>query len=50
MHLFCVSMCMHLFLCEYAHASVFEIIMVELVSILPFTFVDLVNKTILTFH
>jgi hypothetical protein len=30
--------------------NVFETIMTELVPISPFTFVDLVNKTILTFH
>jgi len=41
---------MHLFLCKDPHAPVFETIMAELVSILSFTFVDLINKTILTFH
>jgi len=41
---------MHLFLCEDARASVFEPIMAELVCILSFTVVDLVNKTIRTFH
>ena len=41
---------MHLLFCEDAHASVFEMIMVKLVSILSFKFVDLVNKTILIFH
>ena len=40
----------HLFLCEDAHASVFQTIMADLAFILSFTFVDLVNKTILTFH
>ena len=40
----------HLFLREDAYACVFEMIMTELVSILSFTFVDLVNKTIPTLH
>ena len=41
---------MHMFWCEDARVPVVEKIMAELVSVLSFRFVDLVNKTILTFH
>jgi len=45
-----MKMRMHLFLCEDVHASVFEMIIAELVFISSFRVVDLANKTILTFQ
>jgi len=35
---------------EDAHASVFEMVVAELVFILAFKFFDLVNRSSLTFH